>query len=169
MCEDVALCRATQTALKTLHVFHRLMRECDTHLLQLVRTPCPCPRATCPNLTWASRLAQRGSFLSAKSTSQMLLLTRLGHWSQARKTQSLSRACTLRTLCGHNIKQLLKLPGAGMGLLAGSGGQRCVMSQQICSMVCGACRVVCALASQLVNLLPSGVRGGERQALPWKP
>lgn len=39
--DTVALCRGTQTALKTLHVFHRLMRECDMHLLQLVRTPCP--------------------------------------------------------------------------------------------------------------------------------
>jgi hypothetical protein len=29
-----------QTALKTLHVFHRLMRECDANLLQLVRACC---------------------------------------------------------------------------------------------------------------------------------
>ena len=41
VCDNVALCRCTQTALKTLHVFHRLMRECDTHLLQLVRAACP--------------------------------------------------------------------------------------------------------------------------------
>lgn len=34
---DSDRCCVRQTALKTLHVFHRLMRECDNSLLQLVR------------------------------------------------------------------------------------------------------------------------------------
>ena len=50
-----------QTALKTLHVFHRLMRECDTHLLQLVRAAYPACLYPWMSLWWDLQVYAKGS------------------------------------------------------------------------------------------------------------